>query len=185
MSQSRKFVQIFRFHNAWVLSVVVVFVWAIFRALASGETQEPKSVNAADIGVKVQIIGKLGTPIGTLMSIRGQWRMPSFGASPPPKPPELQFHVTHLDGKPLSKETIYFASAVRAINLKDQRNHEADGVVWEMRAFEGGQFVNLAERHWQEFYKAPVSALDYGQGPFACFLTGNVTNETQPPVRSK
>ena len=42
-----------------------------------------------------------------------------------------------------------------------------------MRAFETGRFRNTAEKHWKEFYDAPVSPPDWGQhGPFISELTG-------------
>ena len=160
----------------FVCNVAIILVVLPRVTRGSDELQNKISVNAADIGKKVQIIGRLGKPMGTLMSLRGQWCMPSKS----PKPASLEFHVTHLDGKPLPGDVVFYRQVVTATNLKNQTEHEAEGVVWEMRAFEEGRFVNLKERHWEEFYGAPVSPLDYGQGPFACFLTGNVTKENRP-----
>ena len=107
--------------------------------------------------------------------------MPSSTA----KPRSLEFHVTHLDGKPLSKEVIFYGEAVTALNLKNRLDHESNGVIWEMHAFEDGRFVNLKERLWEEFYGTPVSPPGYGQGPFTCFLVGNVKNEIRPAISGK
>jgi hypothetical protein len=159
-----------------IVSCIVAVGPAACRAMLAAEEPRKISIKAVEIGSTVQIIGRLGKPMGTLMSLRGQWRMPSNT----PKPPALEFHVTHVDGQRLSNEVVFYKCVVTAFNQKHKHHHEADGVVWEMQALEEGRFVNLTDRYWKEFYGMPVALPDYGQGPFACFLTGNVKKESRP-----
>src|ERR1700722_7251212 len=90
---------------AAVLCVVAVGP-AASRGILASDKPRKISIKAVEIGSTVQIIGRLGKPMGTLMSLRGQWRMPSNT----PKPPSLEFHVTHVDGHRLPKEEGFYKS---------------------------------------------------------------------------
>ena len=53
------------------------------------------TVRAQDIPEKVQIIGRLGQPLGTLVTISGQWISPGLRV----KDPSLVFRVSLVNGK--------------------------------------------------------------------------------------
>jgi hypothetical protein len=70
------------------------------------QKREARMVLYSDIPEKVQIIGKLGRPLGELVSVRGTWREYTWakpGATPPkPGLPEL-FVVDQVNGRRLDR----------------------------------------------------------------------------------
>jgi hypothetical protein len=142
--------------------------------------EQVKSVRADEIGTRAQIVGRLGKPMNTIMNLRGVWR----GAPPAQAKPDLRlrFHVTEVDGKKLP-EPVVFVDGLVDIRGESKPKPEA-GAIWELRAFEAGQFRNSVEMHWKELGDAPRPPPDWGQdGPFVSEITGvvkSVRHEVEP-----
>ena len=89
------------------------------------EVQPPvQKVLASDIGTRVQIIGRLGYPLGELVTIQGSWIRPRGLPNQPPKDDTPYFSVTSVNGKRLETPVRFdfFAEA-----LAPRRYHERKG----------------------------------------------------------
>lgn len=90
---------------------------------------------------KAVVIGRLGVPLMTAVTIRGTWHRPA----PLSKDNDLRFHVEEVDGKALD-EPVRFYQAVVSIS-KDYREQSEgkllkprDGETWELIVEELGRF---------------------------------------------
>lgn len=131
-----------------------------------------KSVRADEIGTEAQILGRLGKPMDTMITVRGVWHSAPIA---PAKPDiRLRFQVTEVDGRPLSTPIEFVEGLVTVYGKRKPKARVGD--VWELRAFETGQFRNSEARHWEELDDGPPrSPVDWGQrSPFVSELTGVV-----------
>jgi hypothetical protein len=81
------------------------------RCLGDGSNdQKMVSVRAQDISKTVQIIGRLGQPLGSLVTIRGIWVDPGLA-----KDRSLYFHVSHVNGKELAEKVKLMRGQISAI----------------------------------------------------------------------
>ncbi len=102
------------------------------------EVQPPvQKVLASDIGTRVQIIGRLGYPLGELVTIQGSWIRPRGLPNQPPKDDTPYFSVTSVNGKRL-ETPVKFDFFSKTWGAKDIPAEE--GPVWEMRGCESGGF---------------------------------------------
>lgn len=92
-------------------------------------------VSSSSLVENLSIVGRLGHPIGSLVTIRGIWHVPG------PKGPD--FEVTHINGARLTEPVFfsYLSNNVESPELRDYR--PLDGEVWERRAFESGEFFGV------------------------------------------
>jgi hypothetical protein len=123
-------------------------VWAIpYAALARpiGGESPVRKVLATEIGARVQIIGRLGHPLGTFVTLRGTWRFPKEWA----KDMAASFTVSSVDGK-LLREPVEFVAPeffhpvmrhVQEIPEDVERGEE----FWEVRGYETGEFLGTPE----------------------------------------
>lgn len=83
----------------------------------------------------MRIIGRLGKPLGTYCSLRGQWKSDWARA----KTVLWWFRVTHLDGEELEKAIEFPAFHVEAQPGRGQKalKDAREGEIWELRAYEG------------------------------------------------
>lgn len=118
------------------------------------------SVDGLDSG-KVVVIGRLGSPLETMLTIRGTWKQSRMAKDSGPV-----FHVTHVNGKAFDEPVIFHRTLVRvrfsfAFDKNDSRNDgptPSAGQSWEIRAYETGGFSgNPAE------YQKELSGLPYRQ----------------------
>jgi hypothetical protein len=96
-----------------------------------------KTVLAADIGKSVQIIGRLGRPLGELVTLRGSWRFPEKIM----KDMAPSFRVLSVNGKQLKDPVEFVANGF----FYPVVSHVAEipwdeGKVWEVRGYETGEF---------------------------------------------
>jgi hypothetical protein len=144
------------------------------------ETPEPAAtVSVADIGTKVSLVGRLGQPLGKMMTIRGKWVKPSNF----PKPGAFLFIVSHVNGKQLTQPVEFDIGQMEVVmpNGKNalpdfKRQAELDGVVWTLRAYETGRFSTTPEEYWTERGSGP-RALPYWTRDFTSELVGIVQHE--------
>ena len=125
------------------------------------------TVRAQDIPKTVQIIGRLGQPLGDLMTIRGKWTSPGRFV----KDNALVFHVHLVNGKKPKESPGLYDLQVSAIfppwgGRKPKRGESWDwrfewggsepsptpveGETWEMMGVETGSFVDYSHDVWRE-----------------------------------
>jgi hypothetical protein len=150
------------------------------------------SVRAEDIPGSVQIIGRLGQPLGTLLRVRGKWIRPGIGA----KDQSLELHVELVDGKAPQAMIVFHRSLITTVapELKwgrkskpgdawdwkfawhgaDPSPEPADGERWEMSGVETGCFNEDTEA-WRQIGRVVP--------PRPVYLSGFVTNFEYIAVR--
>lgn len=165
----------------------LLVVAAASRNLPADGKSPQVSVNVEDIGSKVQLIGRLGQPLGKMMTVSGRWFYPA-------KPGEMlkddsmRFLVTHVNQKKLAKE-IDFNIAVMHLTTKDGQNvipnHWKDqnslhGQAWTLQVYETGSLCVEQMQSWQDRWKEqgiPLKPLPYWCRPFVSELHGYVVTE--------
>lgn len=158
------------FNPVWLcLSVLVFGITSDAQPQANaGAPDQVLAVRADEIGTRVQILGRLGKPMGTMMSVHGVWQR-RVGREKPAA--GLEFHATEVDNRRLPQPVVFLPELVvvhRSVNIVPE-----EGAVWELRAFETGRFRNIEAIHWKEFFDGPVSPPDWGQqSVFVSELTG-------------
>ena len=125
---------------AVVLGIVVVGVSVRGEEARTEQQGKPvTTVRVQDIPKKVQLIGRLEHPLGSLLTIRGEWRMPK-GLK---KNPLLMFHVERINGKK-PKENIVLHSWVVKPFFKNSGRGPKPGEVWDWRFDWGGKLSSPA-----------------------------------------
>lgn len=121
---------------------VVMLVAMIVSSNAGGQgtSNEPKdkkmiTVRAHDIPQTVQIIGRLGQPLGSLLTIGGKWIRPGIQA----KDRSLVFHVNLVNGREPNENIDLHSLQVRAILPHHQGGRRSKpGESWDWRFDWGG-----------------------------------------------
>jgi len=148
--------------------LVFVCVALAWRGLACEEIEEKQArttVRAEDIGKTVAIQGRLGHPLGTLITIRGRWTDPGYKDGPIlevdlvngtklDKPVMLSHgQVTQIhhgwkgrDGKPNEPWDWHFDWKGRVPSPRPEL-----GQTWEMIGVETGAFDHYSDEAWKEF----------------------------------
>ena len=164
-------------HHLLALVLVTLFMTALARPCvvsAADETSKVAAVRATDLVQTVKVIGRLGRPLGTMLTVQGTWHYPDDRV----KDYSLRFTITHIDSRPLKSPIELNVAQVRAFT-RDRNNaipgyehHRAlAGVSWTLRAFETGRF-NLEPA---EFWKATgMGATAYYADTFESELVGIV-----------
>jgi hypothetical protein len=114
-------------------------------------------VLASDIGTRVQIIGRLGYPLGELVTIRGAWIRPRGLANQPLKDDTPYFSVTSVNGRrletPVIFEGVFFSNAWGAEEISRQERP-----VWEVRGCESGGFRGTPREVRDDASRGPTQA---------------------------
>jgi hypothetical protein len=127
------------------------------RGIAAAEDKAAAvKVSVADVGTKVELIGRLGPPLGTMMTVQGRWGYPDQSHGPT-KDYALLFTATHVNGAKLAKPAVFRVGRVTACDKqgKDvippyEQHKRLDGVSWTLRAYETGRFTRTPGEFWEE-----------------------------------
>jgi hypothetical protein len=136
-----------------------------------------RRVRASEIGVSVEIQGRLGHPLGTLVTIRGEWSWPKGDDGPrePKRIPPLV--VTAVNGHSLETPVVFEASLVGPLPFhEDERPPlpRALGEVWELRGFEAGGYIGIPGVVTSELYsRQTYPAGGYPWGFYTVFHYGS------------
>ncbi len=131
-------------------SCIVVTVVLFLFGCSGPRSIQRELISYRDLPTKVQIIGRLGYPLGTYLVIRGSWakedqRLPSKTARGP-----WSFHVTHINGNPVNGDVRFD----RIDSFGDSEEAEkVDGRIWELRGFETGGFMYTPGEVVKEMFK--------------------------------
>jgi len=145
------------------------------------------TIRAQDIPKTAQIVGRLGHPLGSLVTVRGQWISPGTNLKD-----RLQFHVMLVNGKQPAEPIELDEMQVEKIfplhkagrKTKpgeswdwrfDWRESESppvpkDGETWEMMGVETGAFEDYSAEAWKEIGGGGrVAAPPYRKGFYSRF----------------
>jgi hypothetical protein len=132
--------------------LVCLFLQLASISTASDQKQEPGMVHYSDIPRRVQIIGKLGQPLGQLVTVRGRWTAPF--PSKPGLPVVLM--VNQVNSRPLDPPAEF--DDVEPVRGKGgEITKRAVGEEWELRGVETGGFVGFSDKVWEELEEPPAS----------------------------
>jgi hypothetical protein len=132
-------------------------------------------VHYSDIPRRVQIIGKLGQPLGQLVTVRGRWTAPY-----PAKPGlPVEFVVNHVNGGTLDPPAQF--DRVEPVWVKDEEvAKKTVGEEWELRGVETGGFVGFSDEVWEELGQQPMQRLGRGFLTRFCYLRATPVSSSKP-----
>ena len=117
------------------IAVALAFVVAITGAdaLAEGGATPHVTVRADEIGRSVTVMGRLDSPIGSVLSISGVWQKSQGRA----KPGELlNFYVDEVNGRRLDSPVAFRDLDVAIVDSNENPIQPAVGARWALRAYE-------------------------------------------------
>jgi hypothetical protein len=120
-----------------------VCLLVLLTAMSIGCKQEQQSgmVRWSDIPKRAEIIGKLGLPLGELVTVHGGWTAP-----PPQKAALPVFVVDRVNGRPLDPRGEFDDMEPVDPTLRDDEFAKREvGEGWELRGVETGGFVGFSE----------------------------------------
>lgn len=154
------------------LAAVGLLVLLASILIAGDQKREPRKVQYSDIPERVQIIGKLGQPLGQLVSVRGRWT--AFLAKPSPP----AFMVNQLNGRLLDPPAEF--DDVEPAWEKDAEFAERTvGEEWELRGVETGGFVGFSDQVWKEVGLPPSQHPPRGFLTRFCYLKAKRVSGSQ------
>jgi len=152
-----------------LLIISCLAITRVDNSTAQHQTNENlRTVNAADLGKSVKIIGRLGKPMSEAVAIEGVWLFDRGTKASP-----YVFHVTTVAGKPLETPVEFNQVVVTLDSVRVTDEDSSLGETWSCVAVELGQFRNVMEKHWDLFYDKKMargSWIGYGEGPFVSEL---------------
>jgi hypothetical protein len=131
--------------------VMTAFLAIFFGGMRFGVTQDSEKpattrVKLGDVPERVEIVGRLGAPIGELVDVQGEWQA---SRAKPGEP--LYFVVREVNGRAVD---VAFgtlpADRVRCAGRKVEELQPREGDLWEMRGIEAFDYVGYPEAFWKE-----------------------------------
>lgn len=171
----------------WILAAASVAAVVTFTFARAAE-EDKTTVAAEDLATgKVVVIGRLGLPLRTMMTVRGTWRHLDRSKGEP-KEDALRLHVTHVDGKPLGAPVEFGIDEVRVRTRAEfggsERSASAvDKAELELRAYEIGQFHGAPGAYWRELGSPLTPAASVYSRPFMTELHGLAPPSNSPPAK--
>ena len=110
------------------------------------EAESKDRIPVDELGKSADLIGRLGKPLGSWVTIKGTWSYPKSRNGRRPKDASLRFTVSHVDGVELAKSVEFNIAQIDAKNsqgqsafqeFKDRR--KLDGRTWTLKAYETGR----------------------------------------------
>lgn len=158
-----------------VLLLVMTFALAKSPSTTTAESRKHMTdVSVEDIGTKVRLVGRLGVPLGEMMTLTGIWAFPDDNV----KDASIRFTVMDVNGKRLDNPVVFNVSQMGVLSKqgenvipprKEHRN--LDGLTWTMRAYESGRVNQIPQQYFTEIGNGP-HAVPYYYGPFTSELQG-------------
>lgn len=115
------------------------------------------TINYNDIPERVQIVGKFGHPLGTLIDLEGRWR-----EADKEKPSGLVLLVSKLNGACLNNSISIPEEDIRPVVELEFPETYAAGDTWTFRGVETGECVIFSRQVWKELGIGPAATR--GQG---------------------
>lgn len=131
------------FYIATAAALALAFRFEVAPSAAAKDDDGKLQVSVDDLGKTADLIGRLGKPLGTWVTIKGKWALPVSRE----KPSGLKFTVTHVSDTKLEKPVEF---DVALVNVVDRRGNDAtpkeededkfDGRTWTLKGYETGEF---------------------------------------------
>jgi hypothetical protein len=102
--------------------------------LAGDEPKPPTTIRADEVGRSVSVLGKLGFPLRSVVSVSGIWVELTEGPSKPGS--SLWFRVVEVSGKQLDKPVEFRGLDLEVLGKNGKAVEPAKGEQWELRAYE-------------------------------------------------
>jgi hypothetical protein len=148
-------------------------------SIAGDRKREPIMMHYTDIPGRLQIVGKLGQPLGQLVTVRGRWTAPF-----PSKPASPVFMVNQVDGRPLDPPAEF--DDVGAVWGKAvEFTRKSIGEEWEARGVETGGFVGFSDQVWEELGQPPMQRPPRGFLTRFCYVKAKRIPGSKPVVGGK
>ncbi|HUY90676.1 MAG TPA: hypothetical protein VMV10_18215 [Pirellulales bacterium] len=110
---------------------------------AAAEADGKIRISVEEIGKTADLIGRLGKPLGTWVTVKGKWALPKKVV----KDFSLRFTVTHVNGAKLEKAVEFHVTQIMAVDRrgksimpKPENRRKLDGQTWTLNAYETGEF---------------------------------------------
>lgn len=133
-------------------------------------------VSVDDLGKSAELIGRLGKPLGTWVTIKGKWALPKAVV----KEYSPRFMATHVDGAKLEKPVEFNIGQVEAVDSsgksvmpKPENRRKLDGQTWTLEAYESGEFHITPPEYYEAIGVVPGSVqTPYYFGKFTSEIVG-------------
>ena len=102
--------------------------------LAGDEPKASTTIRADEVGRRVRVLGKLGSPLRSVVSVSGVWVELTEGPEKPGS--SLWFRVVEVNGKRLDKPVEFRALDVEVLAKDGKTIAPRKGERWELRAYE-------------------------------------------------
>ena len=117
-------------------------------------------VSVDDLGKSAELIGRLGKPLGTWVTIQGKWTLPKAVV----KEYSPRFMATHVDGAKLEQPVEFNIGQVEAVDSsgksvmpKSENRRKLDGQTWTLKAYETGEFHITPPEYYEAIGVVPGS----------------------------
>jgi hypothetical protein len=147
-----------------VASVVIgIITLSISRIMADNNELFSGAVNASELGHKVSVIGKLGLPIGTAVTLRGKWHLTKSEID---KWQSGYYEVTEMNGKQIDSHVI-FTGLCKEVDNDDFTPW--DGDLWEIRGYESGGIFGIPDKALVEIGALSWPSEKHGYKSYFCY----------------
>ena len=132
--------------------------------VGAAHERDLSTVHYTDIPQSVQIIGKLGQPLGHLVTVRGKWTTPASS-----KPALPDFVVNRLNDRLLDSAAEF--DQVEPVWKKDEEfARRTVGEEWELRGVETGGFEGFSDEVWEQTGLQPAQHAPRGFLTRFCYV---------------
>ncbi|MFN8741108.1 MAG: hypothetical protein ACK5YR_14370 [Pirellula sp.] len=153
--------------GALILGIVV---WVLNPKVNANITASTQSIPVDEIGKSIQLVGRLGVPLGEKMELTGYWHYPETTQA---KDGSIRFSVTSVNGNMLS-QPIEFSHAQFDVTDAQHRNiipefknhRELEDQVWTLIAYETGRIQMMPDEYQSKSPVFPIVGMPYYTKPF-------------------
>lgn len=133
-------------------------------------------ISVEELGKTADLIGRLGKPLGSWVTIKGKWALPDRRV----KDYSLKFTVTHVNDVKLKQPVEFNVAQVSVANSrgesvipKHENQKQLDGQTWTLKAYETGEFHITPPEYYKAIGVEPGSMQEaYYTRPFTSRIDG-------------
>jgi hypothetical protein len=138
-----------------VVMIANLIVQSHFTKTVSADSPAaPVEFSVDEVGKHLTLIGRLGKPLGTMMTVRGKWSYPKELV----KDGSLRFTVSHVNDQPLGQPfefnirqlAVVTKNGTSAIPTSREGGAKLAGTEWTIRAYESGSVEIIPADFWKE-----------------------------------
>ena len=163
-------------------TTIVVLLTLLVGSGSAQQSASKKQVDVRSLGKDIAVIGRLGKPLGTMISVEGTWGFPDQSAGPT-KDYSVQFTIHTANGANLKTPVTL---SYRSVQIEDKhgkslipphKHHkELDGQSWKLRVFETARFTRIPLEYWN--HRGGAVTMPYTP-PFDSVIRGFMQRNTE------